>query len=164
MRVLMCAVAWVLCGGVASAQQGPWRAEVSVGWAGFVDDATQNYLLIGGGVRRQLTPRLSIGPEFVVMRNSRLVRDLNLMLTGNVVYDFVEMTSDRRVTPFIVGGVGIFRGRDQVRHGPFWFSEAAFTAGGGVRARVTETVSAGGEYRIGWELHQRISGVLSVGW
>ena len=164
MRVCMCAVAWLLCGAVASAQDRPWRAEVTVGWAGFVDDSTQNYLLIGGSVRRQLTPRLSIGPEIVVMRNADLSRDLNLMVTGNVVYDFVATTSDRRVTPFVVGGLGIFRGRDQVRNGPFWFSDPAFTAGAGVRARITEAVSAGGEYRLGWEPHQRISGALSVAW
>ena len=54
---------------LALAQDRGWVADVTLGWAGFVDDATKNYLLAGGGVRRHLTPRVSIGPEFVVMSN-----------------------------------------------------------------------------------------------
>jgi hypothetical protein len=143
---------------------GPWRADVSVGWAGFVDDATKHYLALGGSVRRYVTPRVSIGPEVVVMRNGSDVRDLNLMLTGNVTFDFVQATRDRRVVPFFVAGGGIVRMRDQVRNGPFWSSDPSFTVGGGVRARVNDVVSAGAEYRLGWEPHQRISGFTTLAW
>jgi hypothetical protein len=150
----------------AQAQQRGWVAEVTLGWAGFVDDATQHYLLAGGSVRRQITPRVSIGPEFVIMPKANTVRDRNLMLTGNVVFDAFSLTAGepRRVTPFLVGGVGMFWGRDQVANGPFWFSDPAFTAGGGVRARFNERVSASAEYRIGWELHQRVSASAGFHW
>jgi hypothetical protein len=150
----------------AQAQDRGWVAEVTLGWAGFVDDATQNYLLAGGSVRRHLTPRVSIGPEFVVMSKSEAVRDRNLMLTGNIVFDAYRLTGpdSRRVTPFVVGGAGLFWGRDQVRNGPFWFSDPAFTAGGGVRARFNERVLAAAEYRIGWELHQRVSASAGFYW
>jgi len=38
-----------------AAQDRGWVAEVSVGWAGLVDDATKNYLWVGGTVRRHLS-------------------------------------------------------------------------------------------------------------
>jgi opacity protein-like surface antigen len=147
-----------------TAQDNAWRADISVGWAGFVDDATQNYLVLGGGLRRYVTPRVSIGPEIVVMSNGNLVRDRNVMLTGNVTFDVFETTRDRRVVPFVVAGGGIVWMRDQVRDGPFWSSDPSFTVGGGARARLTDTVSAGAEYRLGWEPHQRITAFLSSAW
>jgi hypothetical protein len=144
-----------------SAQDRGWVAEVSVGWAGLVDDATKNYLLVGGTVRRHASPRVSIGPEFVIMSNSDSLRDRNVMLTGNVVFDAAP---DARISAFAIGGVGMFWGREQFRDGPYWSNDPAFTAGGGLRANVTESVAVGGEYRIGWELHQRVSGFASVRW
>jgi hypothetical protein len=144
-----------------SAQDRGWVAEVSVGWAGLVDDATKNYRLAGGTVRRHLSPRISIGPEFVIMSNSDTLRDCNVMLTGNVVFD---PAPDARVSAFAIGGVGMFWGREQFRDGPYWSNDPAFTAGGGLRANVIESVALGGEYRIGWELHQRVSGFASVRW
>jgi outer membrane protein with beta-barrel domain len=168
MRLPMVVIAayFIAAPALALAQERGWVAEVTLGWAGFVDDATQNYLLAGASVRRHLTPRVSIGPEFVVMSKSDAVRDRNLMLTGNVVFDAYRLTGPdaRRVTPFVVGGAGLFWGRDQVRNGPFWFSDPAFTAGGGVRARFNERVSAAAEYRIGWELHQRVSASAGFHW
>src|SRR5262245_30889380 len=82
----------------AFAQESNWAADTSVGWAGFVDDATKHYLLVGGSVRRSITPRVSIGPELVFMSNSDEVRDLNVLLTGNVVFD---MAPGRRLAPFV---------------------------------------------------------------
>lgn len=151
----------VLMAVAVSAQDRGWVAEVSGGWAGLVDDATKNYLLVGGTVRRHVSPRVSVGPEFVIMSNSDLVGDRNVMLTGNVVLDAAP---DARVSAFAIGGVGMFWGREQLRDGPYWSSDPAFTAGGGLRVHVTESVTLGGEYRIGWELHQRVSGFALVRW
>ena len=144
-----------------SAQDRRWVAEVSGGWAGLVDDATKNHLLVGGTIRRHVSPRVSVGPEFVIMSNSASLRDRIVMLTGNVVFDAAP---DARVSAFAIGGLGMFWGREQLRDGPYWSSDPAFTAGGGLRANVTESVAVGGEYRIGWELHQRVSGFASVRW
>jgi len=144
-----------------SAQDRRWLAEASVGWAGLVDDATKNYLLTGGTVRRDVSPRVSIGPEFVIMSNPNSLRDRIVMFTGNVVFDSAP---DARVSAFAVGGVGMFWGREQFPDGPYWSSDPAFTAGGGLRANLTKSVAVGGEYRIGWELHQRVSGFARVRW
>ena len=132
----------------AAGQDRGWIAEFTIGYAGFVDDATKNYFLAAGGVRRLITPRLSIGGELVTMSNPDLLRDRNLMLTGNVVFDVHAANRARRLTPFIVGGLGMFWGRDRVRGGPYWSSDPAFTAGAGVRARLGESVSAAAEYRL----------------
>lgn len=140
--------------------------EVSIGYAGFVDDATKNNFLVGGAVRRQITPRLSIGPELVFMTDRGALRDRNVLLTGNVVFDAFAQGEPgaRRITPFLVAGLGMFWGRDQTFTGPFWSNDPAFTGGGGVRVRVNDSLSAAAEYRIGWELHQRVSGTASVRW
>jgi len=144
-----------------SAQDRGWVAEASAGWAGLVDEATKNYRLVGGTVRRHVSPRVTIGPEFVIMSNSDLLRDRTVMLTGNVVFDAAP---DARTSAFATGGLGMFWGREQLRDGPYWSSDPAFTAGGGLRQHVTESIAVGGEYRIGWELHQRVSGFASVRW
>jgi hypothetical protein len=106
---------------------------------------------------------VSIGGEIVTMSNGDELRDRNVLLTGNIVYDLVTDGS-RRVTPFVVAGGGIFWGRDQVVTGPYWSSDPAFTAGGGLRLRLNEALSAAAEYRIGWELHQRISATAGLHW
>ena len=144
-----------------SAQNRGWIAEVSAGWAGLVDDATKNYPLVGGTVRRHLSPRVSIGPEFVIMSNSDSLRDRIVMFTGNAVFDAAP---DARLSAFAIGGVGMFWGREQLRNGPYWSSDPAFTAGGGLRTNVTKSVTVGGDYRIGWELHQRVTGFVGVRW
>ena len=142
-----------------SAQDRGWAADVSIGWAGLVDDATKNFLLLGGTVRQHVSPRVSVGPEFVIMSNPDVLRDRNVMLTGNVVFDAAP---EARVSAFAIGGVGMFWGREQLQDGPYWSSDPAFTAGAGFRGNVTRSVTVGGEYRIGWELHQRVSGFAGV--
>lgn len=171
MIVFRCVVLATVIGllGAASteAQELPWVVDGTIGYAGFVDDSTKNFFVFGGAVRKHVTPRISIGPEFVVMEGADSLTDRVVMLTGNVVFDIYPMHGPmhdkdaRTVTPFLVGGVGGFWSRDQVGTGPFWASDPAFTAGGGVRARVAERVSVSGEYRIGWELHQRLTGSVT---
>jgi hypothetical protein len=160
-RILWAVVLCALLPTPAGAQDRGWVADVSIGLAGFIDDTTKTYVLFGGSVRRALTPRVSIGPELVVMSNANEVRDRNVLLTGNLVFD---ARPDRMLSPFLVVGGGMFWGRDQVANGPFWSSEPAFTAGGGVRANLSEAVVAAVEYRLGWELHHRFSGSFGIRW
>lgn len=147
----------------AAAQEKRTVVDLTFGYAGFVDDATQHFSVAGGGFRHYVTPRVSIGPEFVMMFNNDTFFDRVIMLTGNVVYDVVPADrSRRRVTPFLVGGLGGFWGRQALPSGPFWGKDPAFTGGAGLRGRVTERISVAAEYRIGWELHQRITGTVTV--
>ena len=145
----------------AAAQETPFVIDGSIGYTGLVDDATDHFLMFGGAFRDYVTHQISLGLEFVYMTGSESIRDRAMMMTGNFVYDFYPLNT-RRVTPFIVGGLGMFWARESFPSGPFWSSDPAFTVGGGVRGSVTDRVSVAAEYRLGWELHHRLSGSLTV--
>jgi hypothetical protein len=163
-RVFAAVIALAFAGAMsAAAQDRSWVVEGTLGYAGFVDEATKNYPVVAGSIRRYLSDRLSVGPEIVFMHNSTLVTDRHVMFTGNVIFD-VYPRSARRLSPFIVGGLGVFASRDQVGNGPFWSSDPAFTAGAGVRAMVADRMSLGAEYRLGWEPHHRITGTVGFHW
>ena len=147
----------------ADAQPPRWAADLTAGYAAFVDDKTAFLPAVGGAVRRQLSPRVSVGPEFIVMIGQPDGRGRALMLTGNVVFNAysVHGRDSRRLTPFLVGGLGMFWSREEFVTGPFWSSDPAFTAGGGLRGPIAERISVSAEYRIGWELHQRVTGTVT---
>ena len=128
--------------------------EFTAGYAGFVDDAMIDHGLVGGALRVHLLPRISVGPEVQYMVGPGDDRDL--ILTGNVTVDV--LSPDRRATPFFVAGGGLFRHSDRFGSS----SEGAFTAGGGVRAWLSDRVYVAGEFRIGWELHYRVTGTVGV--
>jgi hypothetical protein len=129
-------------------------AEFTGGYAGFADDATIDHAVFGGAMRIHLTPRVSVGPELQYMVGPGDDRDL--ILTGNLTLDVLP--PNRRVTPFFVMGGGLFNHSDTFGSS----SEGAFTAGGGVRAWLSERVYVASELRIGWELHYRITGTIGV--
>lgn len=142
----------------ARSQERPAPAvDLSIGYAGFVDEATIDHFMIGGGMRWHVTPRVSLGPEVVYMIGPREDRDL--FFTGNVTFDILDFTA---VTPYLVAGGGLMLHRDVFRTGPFWSNEGTFTAGGGVRARLTDRLYVAPELRIGWEPHWRVS--ATFGW
>jgi hypothetical protein len=158
-RTLLCAglhLVLLLAASPAFAQGSP-AVDLSVGWAGFVDDRTIPHTAVGGALRFYVSPRLSIGPEVVYMRGPGFDRDL--FVTGNVTFDF---RSDRRFTPYVVAGGGVMRHSNRFARGPYSSIEGALTAGGGVRLALSERWSAGVETRLGWEAHLRVSGSVSA--
>jgi hypothetical protein len=147
--------------GIAAAQATPGVAiEGTGGWAGFVDDATIKFGVIGGGVRVPITARLSVGPEVSYMVGPRGQR--NLLLIGSLWYDLTP--SDAPVVPYVVVGGGWYRHRELVGTGPYDSGEGTFTAGGGVRVHLTDRVYVGADARIGWELHLRTAAHVGVAW
>ena len=145
-----------------SAQERPAPvAEVHGGTLLFADDSVVKENFIGGAGRFYVLPRISVGPEIAYISGSR---HSHLMLTGNLTFDLLGSTSGRppRVTPFLVAGAGLFQTREQFPNEIFTHTEGAFTAGGGVRARVGDAVTVGGEVRVGWELHLRFSALVGV--
>lgn len=136
--------------------------EFAAGTFLFPDDSIVREGFIGASVRFHLSPRLSIGPEVAYVSGSN---HSHLVATGNVTFDFVGPVAGREpvVTPFVVAGGGLFSSRQPTFSiGPTTHNEGAFTAGGGVRARVGERVYVGGEMRIGWETHLRVNAVVGV--
>ena len=155
--LLLAALILTLTAAPLAAQERPVVVDGTAGYTGLVDDATDHFLALGGAVRVYLTPHISVGPEFVYMFGDDAIRDRAVMLTGNVTIDVFPVNT-RRVTPFVVAGGGMFWSRESFPSGPFWSSDPAFTAGGGVRVKVGERVSLAAEYRLGWELHHRLTG------
>jgi hypothetical protein len=148
----------------AAAQEGRPApvAEFAAGTFLFPDDSPVREGFAGGAVRFHLSPRLSVGPEvaYVQGRNHS-----HLMLSGNVTFDFIGPVSGREpaVTPFVTAGGGVFSSRGPAPFsGTTTYNEGAFTAGGGVRARVGERMYVGGEVRFGWELHLRVNALVGV--
>ena len=146
----------------AAAQNVPTpAAELSLGWVGFADDGIASETMVGGTVRFYLTPRVRLGPEGVYIKGSG---HSHLMVTGNMTYDVLGPVGGRPrlVTPYVVGGGGIFQTRDEFRGETFKSNEGAFTAGGGLRAVAEDHLIVGVEARVGWELHLRVNGFIGA--
>jgi hypothetical protein len=143
--------------GAAFAQTPQAAAEGFLGHAGFLDNATINHSVAGGGARWYVLPRVAIGPELVYFKGPREDRDL--VVTGNVTFDFF---AGPRITPFLVAGAGIFRHSETFGAQTFTSTEGSFTAGGGVRVPVGDRLYIAPEFRLGWEPHYRVT--VALGW
>jgi hypothetical protein len=141
----------------------PGAAELSLGYAGFVDDVTISHALVGGAARWYLSPRIAIGPELVYMVGPGDDRDL--VVTGNLTFDVRARTRLVRpaVIPYFVIGGGLFHHRNRIGPLPFSSTEGAVTGGGGVRIWFSPRTYAAGEVRLGWEPHIRYSGHIGIG-
>lgn len=137
-------------------------AEGAAGWAGFGDDGIIHHSLIGAAWRGYVTKRISLGPEVQFMSGPGSDRDL--ILTGNVMVDFLAPTADtpRRTTPYLVAGGGLFRHTQRFLTGTSATTEGGFTLGVGMRAWVSERVFVAGDARLGWEPHMRLAALVGV--
>jgi hypothetical protein len=149
-------------GGEARAQEPrPIAIEGTVGWAGFVDDATRHRRLFGGGARIPVGRRVSVGPE-IVFADGPTGNDTFVL--GSVWIDLGRSPERSRVVPYVVVGAGYVRHSERFGSRRFVSGEGSFTAGGGLRAHVTDRIYVGGDVRIGWELHLRAAGNVGVTW
>jgi hypothetical protein len=146
----------------AMAQERPRPAiELSGGWVGFADDGIVSEVFVGSAARWYVLPRIGIGPEVVYMRGDN---HNHVVITGNLTWDLLPDVNQksRGVIPFLVVGGGIFQTRQSFPGNTFTSREGAFTAGGGLRAHLSDRVSAGVDVRVGWELHVRAGGVMAI--
>lgn len=143
-------------GTVAAAQRRSAAVvEGSAGWAGFGDEGLIHHSTYGVAYRANLTRRLAIGPELIVMQGPGVARDV--FLTANILFDIV---GDIRVVPYVVAGVGLMFYRFGTGVGPLSGVEGAFSAGGGARFPIDDRWHVAAEARIGWEPHLRITGLV----
>jgi hypothetical protein len=140
----------------------PASIEFLAGHAGFADDATIEHSVFGAAARIYLSPRISVGPEITYMRGPNTDRDWFFL--GNLTWDIRQPQAGRppRVSPFLIAGGGFSTHSDRFITGVFRTYEGAFAAGGGSRIHITDRVYAMGDFRIGWELHYRITGGIGV--
>jgi len=161
-------MAAVVCGTAdpASAQEKPAPViELIVGQSSFIDEAWDHFETIGVGARVFLTPRLAIGPEVTLLLGAfDSLEASNLLLTGNMTYDFMRDDRTRRVVPYFAAGGGYLRQRTLVGGGPgstalvpFTSSEGTLSAGLGVRISMTSRVYIAPEFRLGWEPETRLA-------
>ena len=151
---------WMAGSGVAGAQaQRPVVLEGTAGRAGFVDDATKHHALFGVGLRVPIGRRVSVGPEIVV---TRAATDDDLFVLGSAWIDLGPSPEVAWIVPYVVMGAGYMRHSQRFGSERFVSGEGSFTAGGGVRARVSDRIYLGGDVRVGWELHLRAAGHVGV--
>ena len=154
---------WITGADEARAQDRPIAVKATVGWAGFVDDATIDHAVYGGGARISLTPRVSVGPEVVYMVGPDADRDLFVL--GSIWIDLLAPRPDGRSRPTSCSAAATWAIATSSGRGPYpWTHEGSFTAGGGARVRVGDRVYVGGDVRIGWELHLRATAHVGVAW
>jgi hypothetical protein len=154
--------AWVAGAGEARAQEPrPIAVEGTVGWAGFVDDATDHHALVGASVRIPIGRRLSVGPEDFLTSGSS---DRDTFVLGSLWVDLGAAPETAHVVPYVVVGGGYMRHSQRFGSQRFVSGEGSFTAGGGARVHVNNRVYVGGDVRIGWELHLRATAHVGVTW
>lgn len=157
------AAAWLLAGPLEAGAQTPSRpaatVEAAAGYAGFADEGVIHHGVVGVAARAYVSPRLAVGPELVYMVGPNDDRDL--FLTGNLTFD-LRRSRPGIVVPYLLAGGGLFQHSDRFGNQTFRSREGAFTAGAGARAWVTDRAYVAAEYRVGWELHYRITGHVGV--
>lgn len=156
--LILALLAGPMAGQAAAQNVPPPAAELSVGWVGFADDGIVNETMVGGTVRFYMTPKLSVGPEFVYIKGAG---HSHLMVTGNLTWDVLPQGRNL-VTPYLVAGGGVFQTRERFRGETFKSNEGAFTAGGGLRFNAEDRLIVGAEARVGWELHLRVNGFIGL--
>ena len=145
-------------GTTSYAQESPSRLaiDISGGKSAFVDETPIGQTTIGGSVRWQLTPRVSVGPEVVLMRGPNDLREV--FITGKVIVDFMP---HRLLSPYFVADAGAMLQGDRFASGPYWSKEGAVSAGGGLRLNISPRVSIAPEVRIGWEPNVRFGALVT---
>lgn len=139
----------------------PIAIEGAVGWAGFVDEATDHHSVFGVGVRLPIGRRISVGPEIFFANGST---ENDTFVLGSVWIDLGPSPESARVVPYVVLGAGYTRHDQRFGSQRFVSGEGSFTAGGGVRGHVSDRLYVGGDVRIGWELHLRATAHVGLTW
>jgi hypothetical protein len=160
MRLLCLSVLLSLTAAVCNAQAG--RAEVrgDVGWTGFLDEGSDDHLLVGASLRAYLSRRVSVQPEFqyLTRSNGSSGKHNDLVLVGNVAFDFTSPGS--RVVPYVVGGPGVMHTSESLFSTTEWF----VSGGGGVKIFLADRWYVAPEFRVGWEPHVRFSVGVGYVW
>jgi hypothetical protein len=137
-----------------AAQRGTADVKGSIGWTGFLDESSENHLLVAGSLRYYLTRRISLEPEIQYLRQSSTHDDW--VFLPNINADLGR----GRVVPYVSIGLGVARSR----YSRFTDTEAFLSGGGGVKVYLDDRWFIAPEFRIGWEPHARFSVGIGRSW
>lgn len=105
----------------------------------FLDGPTHG--VAGASMRFYATERVAVEPEYLYMRGSD--SDQDHVAVANVLYHFKD--SDAPVSPFVIGGIGVFNHRDR----SFSRTDAEALLGAGARINFTDRVFFEPRVRLG---------------
>jgi hypothetical protein len=125
-----------------SARRGQFEVRGLAGYSTFIDESSQDHVVVGGSAHYYLTRRFSVGPELLYMyRNGS---DQDITATANFAWDF---KGNSRVQPYVAGQIGVLR-----HFAPrFAVNSWAYGAGLGVKIALTERLFVVPDFRIGVE-------------
>ena len=112
---------------------------VTGGGSLFLDGPTHG--VAGGSLRFYATDRLAVEPEYLYMRGSD--SDQDHVGVANVLYHFNG--HDGSISPFVIGGIGVFNHRDR----SFSTTDAEALIGGGARINFTDRIFLEPRVRLG---------------
>ncbi|BDC49164.1 hypothetical protein F183_A14800 [Bryobacterales bacterium F-183] len=143
------------------------EVRASFGSHAFVDDGTQNHMLVSGGVRYYFYKNLAVEGEYQYLRLDKNHYDQVLMPL--VVWD---ARSRGRVIPYFLGGVGLMRTTQKWEQippvpgfpGKFTSNDALWQGGFGVKIFLSEHWYVAPEVRAGFAWHGRVSGSIGYSW
>jgi len=117
-----------------------------VGIAGFPDDGGSPHNTTGGSILVRISSRLLIGAEVLYMFGHGQDRDLAFVPVLRL-----EIGRFRRVQPYLIGGVGLLRHRQQTITGSYSNNRATISVGIGTRIGLGGNLFISPELRGGWE-------------
>lgn len=144
--------------------------EAVVADAAFIDEVWDRFVLVGGGARAYVTPRLALGGEAAHLRGEfEGVSASNLSLLGVLTYD-VRPAGASRVVPYLIVTGGALRQRTLVGTGPngppvlvpFVSWEGTIAGGVGARIPLGRRVFIAPEFQFGWAPTTRLGVKVGV--
>jgi hypothetical protein len=135
----------------AMAQRPPAEVRLTAGWTGFLDDAPDHHVAVGGAFRYYLSPRFSVEPELMYLGGDGDHYDITL--APHIAFDFVR---SGKVVPYVIGGVGWMHSS----FGRFTTDDIWVDGGVGVKLFLTDHMYFAPELRAGWEPHFKVTGTV----
>jgi hypothetical protein len=152
-------IALFLVGATLCAQAPHYELRGTFGVTSFVDDSSQNHSTFAPSVRYYFLPKLAAELEFQYLHLNRFHHDR--VLLPSIVWDIRR----GRIVPYLSGGAGIGRTYNSFQASRGFISTEVFAqGGGGVKIYLDDHWYIAPEFKVGWELHARISGTIGYTW
>jgi Outer membrane protein beta-barrel domain len=144
----------LLCTAALCAQTPAYELRGSIGATSFADEGAENHLLVAPSVRYYFHPRLAVEGELQYLYQNDSHHDI--VLLPSLVWDIRR----GRVVPYVSGGLGWAH----ASYSRFSINGKFIQFGGGVKIYLNDHWYVAPEFKVGFDLHARISGALGYTW